>query len=856
MMKVLNRHIILARKVLLVIACSLGVATLFAQVPAHYADRAEDYLEGGRLDLALDLAQRGLESSQVEENPRIEIRCLLVKGAVLQEHNNIPEALRAYLQALGIWQNIEVGPALFELKYRIAQLYEDWGVPEKAFDYYQEAYDNGRQWGNDDLSMQALEGMARQQYILGDFEMALEMLELLRVHFQSESDTLALLAILQQTIRVERDAGYFEKALETNRQVLALHEARLDTAGIIIALNNIGFLHRQLDNIEAAFDHFRRSLVLERNFYPEHKGSAVTMTNLGVISHNLGEPQRALTYLQEAQSILLQGPEMNPESLAGLYNLMALVYLSVNEVNNAYKYNQHAIELAVGGRLPEVQLESYRIRSQIYEQVNDYRQSLVYHQKYARLKDSLDQLALLQKDTALQKQFSAEQTEKAMSLLIVDREIKALEYRQALLKTEKLTREKALQESIIKQQELEKEQAEQALLLANEKLRARAKDEAIIQLEKEQAEQQLELARQRLEAERKITRLQQDQDQQELALQKIELEEQQKQQIIELQNRDLKEERIYRNFALTLAILALIILSLTIRNNRLRRRANQKLAAQKKELEQLLEDLKKTQMQLVQSEKMASLGQLTAGIAHEINNPINFVMTNAHALKLDLGDINQLLKQVHQLQEKGTPEQVEAIRQTIKELDTESLTTEIQELIDSIERGADRTKNIVLGLRTFSRSTGDQFLKANLHEGLDSTLTILNSKLKGRIQVNRQYGKIPQVCCQFDKINQVFMNILSNAVQAIEGTGEIIITTRREEDRVVISIRDTGKGMDADTQNRIFEPFFTTKGLGEGLGLGLSISYGIIEQHDGLLKVNSELGKGTEFVINLPVDRP
>lgn len=832
-----------------------GQDTVLAINSDYYAASAESYLQDERLDLALAYAEQGLENILIIENPRIEIRCLMVKGEVQQIRKEIPDALKSYLRALRIWENIEVGPGLFDLKYRIAQLYEDWGVHEKAFEYYQEAYQNALQWENESRSLRALEGMADRKYALGAYKEALAHLQVLQDKYRARKDSSALLKILRQTIRVQRDTGLFHSALQTNQLVLALNEDLKDTTGIIVALNNIGFLYRQLGEIEDALAHFSKSLEVERAFNSNKKRSVITLTNLGVISHNLGEPQGALAYLKEAETILLKGPDLDPVSLARLNNLMAVVHLSVNEVNNAYKYNQHAIELALGAKLDEIELESYHIRSQIYEQVNDYRQSLYYYQKYAELKDSLDQLALLQKDASLQKQFSAEQTEKAMSLLVVDREIKALEYRQAMLQTEKLTREKALQESIIKQQELEKEQAQQALLIANQKLLARAKDEAIIQLEKEQAEQQLELARQRLDAQREITQLQQDQDRQQLALQEIALEEQQKQQIITLQERDLKEERIYRNFALVMAILSLVILALTIRNNTLRKKANKILAAQKKELEHLLDDLKNTQTQLVQSEKMASLGQLTAGIAHEINNPINFVITNAHALKLDLDEINQLLRQVHQLQQDSTPAQIELILQTIEKLDTQHLSTEIQELIASIERGADRTKNIVMGLRTFSRSTGDQFVEADLHEGLDSTLTILNSKLKSRIEVIRNYGPIPLVPCQFDKINQVFMNMLSNAIQAIDGSGKILISTSAENGTVAISIEDTGKGMDEATKKRIFEPFFTTKGLGEGLGLGLSISYGIIEQHSGTLKVNSELGKGTEFVINLPIER-
>ena len=188
-------------------------------------------------------------------------------------------------------------------------------------------------------------------------------------------------------------------------------------------------------------------------------------------------------------------------------------------------------------------------------------------------------------------------------------------------------------------------------------------------------------------------------------------------------------------------------------------------------------------------------------------------------------------------------------------MDTEFLKEEILQLVESIERGTIRTKIIVNGLRTFSRNNQDEFVKADIHEGLDSTLTILNSKLKNRIKVHKDFGDLPLINCQFDRLNQVFMNIISNAIQAIEGEGHIYIRTRHNNEGVTVAIRDTGSGMSEEVKKRIFEPFYTTKEIGEGTGLGLSISYGIIEQHKGSIDVHSEPGKGTEFLLFLPIEQ-
>ena len=156
-------------------------------------------------------------------------------------------------------------------------------------------------------------------------------------------------------------------------------------------------------------------------------------------------------------------------------------------------------------------------------------------------------------------------------------------------------------------------------------------------------------------------------------------------------------------------------------------------------------------------------------------------------------------------------------------------------------------------MRTFSRTSSETFTEADIHDGLDATLTILNNKILHRIKIHKDYGDLPLLKCQFEKLNQVFMNILSNAIDAIDDEGDIFIKTRLVEDTVQISIKDTGNGMDEKTRNRIFEPFFTKKEIGKGMGLGLAISYGIIEKHNGQIAVKSEPGKGTEFIISLPL---
>ncbi|PWJ42973.1 sensor histidine kinase [Sediminitomix flava] len=279
-------------------------------------------------------------------------------------------------------------------------------------------------------------------------------------------------------------------------------------------------------------------------------------------------------------------------------------------------------------------------------------------------------------------------------------------------------------------------------------------------------------------------------------------------------------------------------------------------------LKSLLTQLKSTQNQLINSEKMASIGQLTAGIAHEINNPINFVTANIEPLKEDIQDLKEVLTVLEQLDKSTDKEKViqEAI-QLAEKAELDVIMPEIRALLDGISEGAERTKEIVAGLRNFARldREGD-FRAIDINEALEATLTILNSKLmrKGLVNVVKEYTPVPLVECLPGKINQVFINLLNNSIDAVsEDTGEIkLITSYDEENELVkIGFRDNGGGIPEPIINKIFDPFFTTKEIGQGKGLGLSISYGIIEQHGGEIQVKSKEGEDsfTCFTVVLPI---
>lgn len=296
---------------------------------------------------------------------------------------------------------------------------------------------------------------------------------------------------------------------------------------------------------------------------------------------------------------------------------------------------------------------------------------------------------------------------------------------------------------------------------------------------------------------------------------------------------------------------------LTASFNEMSRRISQARTELKKkifELEGANQELKDTQTKLVHSAKMISLGQLVAGVAHELNNPIGFISSNMTHLR----DYSEKLVKLVETAE-NNPSALPAMK---TELEYDYIVQDMPKLISSCEDGARRTKDIVLGLRNFSRLEEAKLKEIDIHESLDTTLNLLAGEVKNRVQVHKQYEPIPHVACYASQINQVLMNILSNALQAIEGPGHIWISTvalRGSGDKngkVQISIQDSGKGMSPEVLEKIFDPFFTTKGVGQGTGLGLSISYGILQSHGGEIQVRSEVGVGTEFTILIPVYPP
>lgn len=274
-------------------------------------------------------------------------------------------------------------------------------------------------------------------------------------------------------------------------------------------------------------------------------------------------------------------------------------------------------------------------------------------------------------------------------------------------------------------------------------------------------------------------------------------------------------------------------------------RRNTELAGRTAELQRL-------QAQIVHSEKMASLGQLAAGVAHELNNPAGFIYGNMDLLKDYVSGLSKLLTTYEEV---PLPEPFRTrVAQIKADLDYDGVMAELGSIIADCLEGSERIRDVVQNLRLFSRLDEAEIKKVDLHEGIDSTIRLLSRYYSsGHVQLIREYGALPPVSCYAGQLNQVWMNLLINAAQALGAAGEVKVSTSCEGDTVVVVVSDTGCGVPAEHISKIFDPFFTTKPVGEGTGLGLSISYGIIERHRGTITADSQPGVGTSFTVKIPV---
>ncbi|MFN8354172.1 MAG: tetratricopeptide repeat protein [Spirosomataceae bacterium] len=655
-------------------------------------------------------------------------------------------------------------------------------------------------------------------------ESAMLVLQTLRRSLQQHPD---LQAKVQLRIGLMlQDQAQYEASLNEFVHSVALYRQVGDSLGVAWGLSCLGNSYQTLKAYPKALACHLQALHIREVYRASEDPIRFSNTykNLGHIYLDLEEFGTAEQFF--LQSLRLK--ELIPDSvgIAGIFGSLGEIHFFQKHYHTAIQYYLKATRILEKVPPSIVQSGTYAFLAKTYAALKDYRQSEQYYQKAAEV---LQALQLKNRGTTLYLAWGKMYAEWKRPQQAISTLEKALQLAQTIRNAAR--------------------EAETLEALADEYHQINSDVKAF------DAMQRSKMIR---------DSLYQTEAAHQLAEMRAKFETEQKEKEIQRLNETNRQNLRIRNWLITGLAIFLVLSGISIYLHRKRRQAYAELKAEKDKTEALLVEkehlhveLQQTQIQLISQDKMASLGLMMAGIAHEMNNPLNYVANNVQALQLDIGDLDPILRQLENL----SVDNAATLAQQVEQADVAFLRDEIASLLSSIERGTERTIHLVDSLRNFVRNDSDKFTPTLVEEGLDSTLTILHNTYKNYATVHKNYTDVLPIMAISGKLNQVFLNIIYNAVQAIKKvhpesetpTGIIEVSTAQLGNHLHITITDNGCGMDEATQKRIFEPFFTTKPIGEGTGLGLSISYGIIEQHRGSIHVRSAVGRGTTFVIEVPV---
>ncbi len=632
-------------------------------------------------------------------------------------------------------------------------------------------------------------------------------------------DISSLNSILFETGIVNYRMGDYEVALDNFNTALEYYQSVSDKAWIANVKNELGNVNLFQSNYSKALEYYFEALKI-REEYNDFEKSAQTLNNIGLVYMYQQSFDQALNYLK--QSLKLKTKYGDNKTIANSYNNVGLVYELKKDLKEALNSYFKALEYLK----PETDKSTITtVESNIglvYGGMGDYDKALFYLKKSLKAKEQMGEKAdIAQGLTSIGKTYRQKTDyQQAISYGIM-----------GLNKAFEIKSKKEIQE------------AAENLYLTYEQIKdyKNALKYHII------SENYKDSLRNEIQA-KEIGRLEAKYayDKQKIEEEKIRFEKEQDEKIEEARERII----IFSAFALLgiLFIAAIFYVKSVGRKNKV-------ITEQNEEQEAILNTLQIAHTKLVQSEKMASLGVLTAGVAHEINNPVNFVFNGIENIKVNYHDLIRVVSKYEEiLKKRADKKDYSEIEIVKKEFYYDEVLEEIPQTIDIVKNGATRISEIVKGLRNFSRLDESTKKEVDLHEGIDSSIVLLKNKMKYKIDLIKDYDENSRpVNCYPGQLNQVFLNILDNAIGAIDEKGTITISTEFSNDKVYISFKDTGKGISDKIKKKVFDPFFTTKDVGRGVGLGLSISHGIIEKHGGKITFDSEENKGATFRIELPM---
>ncbi len=860
------------------------------------------------------------------------------------------DAFKLYLESINDYQILNNKSKLFLIYNEVGSLLQEWGALDKALFYFDQAlaiYSNKSM----DSQLSTLLRVSEVYVTLEKYNEAIHQYEAILKYYKKLNLTKPRIKILKKISSIYITLNQYQKALDY--ELLAREQANIlnDSISIIRSFNDIAYIYTKIDKLFPAKTFLINSLKKTEHYSSSKNIINIKLSiliNLAIIYQNLSEYNECFSYLNRA--LIIATNHNNKKELIDIYNIYTKLYIILNDVIQARKFSDLCTDLAEREDYMAGTALSYKLKHELYIKQGDSKEALRAYQKYITLNSQIINKKSKLESNRLELVSLIDRIEQSQALEFESKRNQKLERKLEKENEEKekklLTKEKELLEEKLQHDRLQKVQAERELIIIQERYQNAQKERQIEKLQKEKQIQDIRSSAKKKEEERRKQDLIRIKKEKELA---------EKNRLQQIESQKTQEKYFVIGFILLVLILTLILGFLYTKqkdnkklaktnhqlesqtneihyqNEELQKREKQlqknatKLENINSELQTTLNNLKSTQSQLIQAERMASLGQLIAGVAHEVNTPlgaINASISNiSDALKhstnmmpklfkilndndlvlfqelLQLSFISKtilsskeermlrrtltrLLTDIPNLNDKerdlasmlvdigNTIEDPDAFIQQFRRLFEHSEVMYIIQLAyylavqqkssNNIQLAVKKASKVVFALKSYSHqgSNSGKPIETNIIENIETVLTIYHNILKQGVEVNKHYDtEVPTIYCYPDELSQVWTNLLTNAVQAMNNTGVIDLSVQKKDDKhVVIKLSDAGSGIPKDIIERIFEPFFTTKKAGEGTGLGLDIVKKIIDKHQGNIKVESKVGKGTTFTVILPIE--
>jgi len=699
-----------------------------------------------------------------------------------------------------------------------------YSKPDSAFYFAQLQYDFAKSKGLKKQMISALNIQGASFWVQSNYAKAIDYYTQSLVISEEIGDKNGITNALNNIGIVLFDQGNYPSAIDHYTNSLAISEEIGDKNGITNSLNNIGIIYKNWGDYTKAIDYYTRSLIINEEI-ENKRGIAASLNNIGIVYKNQGVYSKAIDYY--TRSLAISEEIGYYKGISACLNNIGDIYSEQSNYTSAIDYYTRSLAINKEIGFKNGISSCLNKIGDIHIKQGDYANAINYHSNSLTIRKEIgDQKGIAQSLNSFGLIYN-ELGNYTSGIKYNSRSLRIAQELGAIAETRNAAN--ALYKSF-------KAKGRNKLALTMYELYNSTRDSI------DSEENQREVIRQ----EYKYTY------EKKAAIDSIANLKQQKIQELKLQKSNTQRYALGGGL-----ILLFVFLVLLYGRYRIIKKQKTTILLQNSEIESSFSKLKSTQSQLIQSEKMASLGVLTTGIAHEINNPVNFISVGTNNLSKDYKAILQIVEAQNELLEEydSKEEKHKYIRELKKTNYFEDLLQSIPQTIEDINEGVHRTAEIINGLKIYAHPDTEELINADIHLGIESTVLLLNSKFVHRIEVITDFdNSLGRIKCHLGKLNQVFMNLLDNAITAIEGEGTITIKTRVKEQQLFISFADSGEGIAQDILPKIFDPFFTTREIGFGTGLGLSICAGIIANHKGTIEVISEVGKGTEFVIMLPTN--